>query len=827
MAHESVVISLVIAIFGLLFIAAVSAVGLKKARLPYSVGLVVIGLAIGSLSQRFESLAILHEVTLSPEVIFFVFLPTLIFESAFSLDSHQLSKNIVPVVVLAAPGLLLSTGLIGALVAWLTPLPIGPALLFGALISATDPVAVVALFKELGAPRRLATLVEGESLFNDATAIVLFKIILTVVAGGAFGLATVGSGFVDFLRIFVGGLVVGGIVGWLMVRSIALSDNDPLVQVSLSTVVAYAAFIAADHYLHVSGVMAVVGAGIVIGALGTLRFTPGVRAFLHQFWEYAAFVANGLIFLLVGMSVKVIGLIDHFKLILAVIIVVMLARSIITFTLIPVLGKVPGSDPVDWRYRIVLWWGGLRGAVSLALAFSLPHDFQHHDLIISLSVGVVLFTLLTGGLTMEWLMRVLGLDQPSLVEKFGRAQLAARAKNEALDRIAEMGSAGHYSNRLIQEIQEEYQTSTQDLQATLGELQSECSGEDIKSILWLEALTIEKTTYRKMLDRGEISDSVYRELELAVELQRDQLKAGQFPSTVPQAIPLELRFTGGVIWLWERLFPKSKRVMRYRLRSLAAKHELDTAVLEASQRAVAEINGKASLFDNQDAVNEVVKVYEQRGKESMGRMDSIGESFPEYVKAVQLQAARRVVLDAEANAVERIAVTGGIPESAAQAARKQVVEEQRALMRQPVEALEPQPEDLVSQVPFFQELPESEIQDIVSKLTPRTVLPGETIIRQGDRGLSMFFIARGVVSVLISIDGQPPKRVASLYAGDFVGEMAILTSSPRNATVKAVSAGQLYELQKRDVDILRNTCAGLRQALQEALESRRDPGLRE
>lgn len=724
MAHESVVISLVIAIFGLLLVAAVSAVGLKKARLPYSVGLVVIGLCLGALSNRMETLSFLNEVTLSPEVIFFVFLPTLIFESAFSLDSHLLSKNILPVIVLAAPGLLLSTAFIGGLVALLTPLPIGPALLFGALISATDPVAVVALFKELGAPRRLAILVEGESLFNDATAIVLFKIILAVLAGGIFGINTIGSGFLDFLIVFGGGLLVGGIIGWLMVHSIALSDNDPLVQVSLSTVVAYAAFIAADHYLHVSGVMATVGAGIVIGALGTPRFTPEVRAFLHQFWEYAAFVANGLIFLLVGMTVKLGGLVEHLMPIVLTVVVVMLARSIITFTLIPALGRVPGSDPIDWRYRIVLWWGGLRGAVSLALAFSLPHDFPHHDLIISLAVGVVLFTLLTGGLTMEWLMRILGLDQPTLVEKVGRAQLAVRSKQEALERISEMGSAGHFSSRLISRIQEEYQASAETVQQDLAILRAECNHNDMKKILWMEALTIEKTTYRRLLDRGEISEPVFRELELAIELQRDQLKATQFPSIIPTAVPLELRFSGWMIRMIENVLPKSILVRRHRLRSLAAQYERDTAFLEASRRVAMEINDKTHRFSDQTAAIEVAQVYEDRGRESMERIDSVGESF-------------------------------------------------------------------------------------------------ETIIRQGERGSSLFLIARGVVSVHIAFENQAPKRVASLYAGDFFGETALLTSSPRNATVKAASAAQLYELSKRDVDILSNTCTGLHNALMQALESRR------
>ena len=158
---EDPVIQTVIAIVALLLVAAVSAIGLRRARLPYSVGLVLVGLALGFAAEGVDALHFLRDLELSPAVILFVFLPTLIFESAFNLDARLLSQNLMPVLALAAPGLLISTGIIGSAVAFLTPLTWGPALLFGALISATDPVAVVALFRELGAPKRLAILVEG------------------------------------------------------------------------------------------------------------------------------------------------------------------------------------------------------------------------------------------------------------------------------------------------------------------------------------------------------------------------------------------------------------------------------------------------------------------------------------------------------------------------------------------------------------------------------------------------------------------------------------------------------------------------------------------
>jgi hypothetical protein len=384
-----------------------------------------------------------------------------------------------------------------------------------------------------------------------------------------------------------------------------------------------------------------------------------------------------------------------------------------------------------------------------------------------------------------------------------------------------MATAGHFSSRLIEDIQKEYESSAGAAEDNLAVLQAKCDFEEIKSALWLEALNTEKTTYRKLQDRREISEPVLRELELAVDLQRDQLKGGHFPTRIPTVVPLELRFAGAAMRLIERLSPKSPIARRFRLRSLAAQYEYDSAMLEASHRVADKLERLTELFGDQDAASEVAREYERRGNEAMDRIDSVGEHFPEYVGAVQLQTARRIVLDAEADAVMRLVSTGGIPESIAQEARRSVVKAQKQLMRQPVEALEPRPEDLLLRVPFFNNLSDADFRQVVDKLVPRAVLAGRAVIRQGERGNSLFLIARGVVAVLIATGTDKPQRVASLYAGDFFGEMAILTDSPRNATVQAASACQLFELQKRDVDTLCEVCPDLRKTLERALEERK------
>ena len=827
MEHENVV-TVVIAIVGLLLVAVAAAIGLKRTSLPYTVGLVLVGMLLGAVAGRVDALEPFRQLALSPEIILFVFLPTLIFESAFNLDSRLLSRNMAAVLTLAAPGLLLSTAIVGGLLSLLTPLSLGSALVFGALISATDPVAVIALFKEVGAPKRLTILVEGESLFNDATAIVLFKLILAAtVASAAFGASAIGNGTVEFLRVFLGGLLIGGLLGYLMIRTIALADDDPLVEVALSTVVAYATFIAADHYLQVSGVMATVGAGLVIGTLGSTRFSPAVRAYLHQFWEYAAFVANSLIFLMVGIYVPFASLAEILVPILFAILAVLVARAVTVYGLVPLVNRLPRAEPINLRERTVMYWGGLRGAVALALVLSLPQDFPQRELMVGLAVGVVLFTLLAGGPTVAPLIRRLGLDRPTPFERVTRAQAALAAKTAALKRVVELGAAEHFSNRLVTDLENRYRNEVEEAERDLTKLKTDCTETEMRAVVWSEALSIERRVYREAFDSGIISEPVLRELELSVDLRRDRLKRYGTPGGSRHVRPIEVRVGSNLFRLLERLAPKRQLVRRRRLRELASEYEHDTAILEASRRAAKSIQELASVGGvPTQAAHECHGWYNRRAEEAIARIDTVAEHFPEYVQAVQRQTAQRMALDAEAHAIGDLAAGGGIPESVVRDANHSVEQEQRRLQRQPVTALEPGPEELLAKVPFFQKVDPQEFERVVAALVPRTVLPGEIVVQQGEKGSSLFLIARGVVAVIVAEPGHQPRRVASLHAGEFFGEMALLTREPRSATVQAITGCQLFELKSKDVDGLCEVCPGVRESLVMAFEERRKGGIR-
>ncbi|MFW2367832.1 MAG: cation:proton antiporter [Desulforhopalus sp.] len=411
--HEDVYLTNIVVVVGLIFTASISAIVAKKARVPYTIGLLVVGILIGYFSSRIEILAPVREVQLTPEIILFLILPTLLFEASINIDAKILLRNLVPILILATVGLLISMVIVGVGISAATPLSLAAALVFGALISATDPVAVIALFKELGVPKRLSTLVDGESLFNDATAIVIFNILLVIIAAGtAFNSSIVVSGVGQFLLVFFGGLAVGLILGGVFFWIVSLSKQDHLVQAALTSVLAYMAYIVAEHFLHVSGVMAVVAAGILGSWSAKRAFDDSMRHYITEFWEYLAFIANSLIFLLMGLTEyhlfeDISRYQDLAGYIVMAFVLTIVARLIVVYGLTPLTNRIAPGAHVANSDKAVMFWGGLRGAIPLALALGLPADFEHRTIVIDLTLGTVLLSLVIQGTTISTLLKKL------------------------------------------------------------------------------------------------------------------------------------------------------------------------------------------------------------------------------------------------------------------------------------------------------------------------------------------------------------------------------------------------------------------------------------
>jgi CPA1 family monovalent cation:H+ antiporter len=412
-------------ILELLLIVSLVAVAVRRFRIPYTVALVLAGLVL--------SLRASIEIALTPELILSILLPPLVFEAAFHLNLDKLQRNLTTIAVLAVPGVVITMLVVGGILNLGAGLPLATALVFGALIAATDPVSVLAIFRRLGAPKRLEVLLEGESLFNDGTAIVIYGLAVGALVTGQFSLI---DSVLDFAVIAGGGVAVGLVLGWLMLQLIGRID-DYLVETTLTTVLAFGSYLLAER-LGVSGVLAVVTAGLLNGNIGQRGMSPTTRIVVFNFWEYVAFLANSAVFLLIGLDIDLPALAANFPLILWAIAAILVSRAIAVYG----LSRIGRAMPERWRH--ILFWGGLRGAIALALALSLPAAIgPERRTLIVMTFGVVLFTLLAQGLTMDRLLHLLGLitrsDAQAQYELRHARALAARAGLEHMQRLHREG----------------------------------------------------------------------------------------------------------------------------------------------------------------------------------------------------------------------------------------------------------------------------------------------------------------------------------------------------------------------------------------------------
>ncbi|MCP4179211.1 MAG: sodium:proton antiporter [bacterium] len=656
----------------LLLLAAGSAIFFKKIKFPYTIGLVVVGILLAFIVNYIPKLGSLTNVLIFHDIIYYILLPTLIFDAAVNIDSRLLFKNLLPICALAAPGLVISTLLVGFFINATTPLALGAALLFGSLISATDPVAVISLFKDIGAPKRLTILVDGESLFNDATAIVLFNIIIAIVITGThISGSTIAMGILNFLLVFLGGLLTGIIIGLIAVFIINFSRKEPLTPIAITTVLAFASFIIADHYLKVSGVMSALGAGIVVSWYGGVKFTNEVKQYLLQFWEYAAFVANSFIFLLLGLvEWRLIYEIGHsknlFSYILYAILAVTVARIIVVYGIIPILKFFPKYEKIDLKYQTIIFWGGLRGAVPLALAFSLTSTFTGHQLIIELTLGVVLFTLLVQGTTTKLLIKWFKLDQLSLFEKIMCYQAKLISISKGKEIINKLKSQKYLSTNDLEAVNKTYNDANITTKKHLDELQNnpEFKSDTIKKLLWYEAISVEKNAYKELFNRGLISESIIRELLINIEMQKDGIKSDKLPEINLCRMPFELKLKGFVYNLLKFIAPKSQFVKRIKYRTIVSQYEMTLAMLTAYNHIKSIFCRMPEIYGLQrEIVIECQNFYKERANNAIKQRKKLEHFITKF--NLQKQTIYRAIINAELDSIKELELRGNIPFSVA------------------------------------------------------------------------------------------------------------------------------------------------------------------
>ncbi len=477
-------------------------------QIPYTLLLVIVGLGLASVDVRL--------VDLSPGLILFIFLPPLLFEAAWNMKWSELERDLIPIGLYAVGGVVISIAVVALSLSQLAEVPLMTALLVGASLAATDSASVIGLFRELGAGKRLTTLMEGESLFNDGASVVAFGLLLGLATGTSkFQVSTTLAHFFAVTGIGIG---VGGLIG-CGISLFTQRLNLPWVEQSLTLVSAYGTYLVVEE-LGGSGVIGVVTVGLILGNFGSrIGMEPRTRFVVTEFWEFLTFFVNSIVFLLIGDQIHFTRLIDYLGTTAVAFGAVVLARAIAIYGL-GGLSNWLAKSQIPSQDQTVLWWGGLRGSVSIALALSVPAALPGREEIIANVFGVVLFTLLVQGLTTKLLMEKLGLlENQELHHKYFEAIARRDALNQVLKHLTEVDSQAeispelhHYQIALVQEQLNRFQQDINQLRDQYPQLYDFTVKQRQEKLL-----AIEVDTYAKYVRAGLLQNKLSPLLEEVFE----------------------------------------------------------------------------------------------------------------------------------------------------------------------------------------------------------------------------------------------------------------------------------------------------------------------
>lgn len=549
----------VLAIFSMLGLSSLAVFWAKRVKLPHTVFLVLMGIGLGVLAQ-FPLFGFFKEFELTPELLFFILLPTLIFESAYNISARKLVEDSKIILLLSVVSLLVSTVIIGlllyavlAMLGFAIPLTI--ALLFGALISATDPVAVLALFKEFGAPRRLSLIFEGESLFNDATSVALFFVLLEIVLFGYHGFETIGAGIISFTIMIVGGVLFGAIMGGLFSKLVGLARENETASITLTIVLAHTTFIISElisshltvgsFEIRISSIIATTIASIIMGNYGRAKINPRAEEFIEKLWGQFAFMANSLVFILIGILIVSVPFTDPVILItvLCTILIVAFARAVSVYPIVGTFNYLSSSDqqvPRGWQH--LLSWGSLRGALAVTMVLLIPETLTidnwalesvtPREFLLALTVGCITATLFIKGTTIQAFMRKLKLDELTDIEKFEKVEASALIHHEVEKRLRQYAVRGYLTKKLADELLLEQQEEFARSCSSISELSKNTKDNLADRVLRMYAIGIEKKYLKELYLYNEVNERVYRRIKGKLTIQLECIERGELePNT--------------------------------------------------------------------------------------------------------------------------------------------------------------------------------------------------------------------------------------------------------------------------------------------------------
>jgi CPA1 family monovalent cation:H+ antiporter len=798
MPADQVIIVLVVLLGIAMFMTGVS----RKIHLPYTILLVIVGIILGRVAETWPPLAILTNFRLGPEVMLFVFLPALIFESGYSIDTRQLHQDLPPILVLAIPGMLMSTFIVGLGVWWLLDIKLIVALVFGALISATDPVAVVALFKELGAPKRLNVLVEGESLLNDATAIVAFSILLGIaVAGGGIDWGDSGGIIFEFLRVFIGGVIVGSLLGFAVCEVLHRMHSDLPVILTTSIVVAYASFVLSEHVLHVSGVMSVVGSAIALKRFSILRFGQDATHAIHSSWEVIVLSLNSLLFLLVGMSVKFENVPAMIGATLLVVILILGARYISVYNLLPIATRIFHLPHVSKADKHIMWWGGLKGGLAIAVVLSIPDSLPEKQFLFDLTIGVVMFTLLVSAPTIRPLMERLGLNRLSEGEDLELRNALITARKDSSSWLTDLLNHSLLSQKALEEL-----TIRTRLAFSIGMFdEGSEKHEDDEYMAIFRAYQTEQAVLETLYEAKVISQYVYLRMNDARTSMREALRLGKTEhralresnrkSLFVRAEGYLLRYARERTWL-------ANLLSRYQLIRLVQQIERHIAKVIISNNIVAMLKQQEDL--DQSVCEKLIENYSARTQFYRRELAHAERQFSGFYSRLMEQTAHRSMINRGWRYVDKQFGHGDIGSKGYNIIKRKIELELESISTfRAVRAPESSESitDLLEQVNLFDTLSGEDRQDLENQATEITFLTGDTIVGETERGDNFYILIRGTAAVLKQDEDGSHQQVTEFHDGEIIGESSLLEDDKgrhrRSATIVARTACNMVCINRK------------------------------
>ena len=793
-------------------------------RLPPSVLLAAVGVGIGAfplISRQFGlvgsvgAVGLFTDLPVSSVTFIYVFLPLLVFEAGIATDVRRILQDTAAILLLAVIATLIATAVVGFALWPFARVPLLVCLLLGAVVATTDPAAVIAIFREVGAPARLTRLVEGEALLNDAAAIALFVVLLGMILTGREPNAL--AGLAEFSVSFVGGGVVGFLAGRLLLWIIPRVGDNRLAEATLTLAFAYLVFIGAERLFHVSGVVAVLVSGLTVSALGPSRIAPENWSFLAGLWEQIAFWARSLIFILASILVPrlLVDIGPDDMLLLGIAILAAFgARAFALFILVPPLEYFGLTQRIDASYKLAIIWGGLRGALTLVLALAvtenraLPPETQRFVAV--LATGFVLFTLFVNGTTLRLVMGLLGLDRLSQRDEALRDQILALSYAEASEGAHEIARTHALSESAVERVVAPYEARIAAANAEVATAIN-LTERDRLAIALVALGNQERVLVLDMLGHRVASPSAVQVLlgnaDAITEGARSEGRLGyRRAGETALGFPVGFRIAYS---LYRRL-----GIVRPLAERLADRVEILLIMRVVIERLMPFNDQQIRQLFGERIAGVTREIIGQRRDAAASALDALRRQYPDYAAELEMRFLRQSTLRQEMSRYQSLFEEGLIAHEVYDDLKRSVLGA-RVVEQRPHLDIGLDTQQLVKRLDILAGLDERTLDSVCQLLRPRFAVRNDHIIRKGERGDAVFFIASGAVEVIL------PARRVRLGSGEFFGEMALLSGRLRQADVVALTYCQLLVLRRVDFERFMTANPEARFTINRTAEARR------